>query len=204
MANALEAAGLRRFSGPFDWMSGADFIQRFDLFLNRFRHYFDKSDLRFIGMDPGNGRAVYMNDRTGLSYNHDFTNPDLFDAEYPAVAEKYARRINRVLEKMNGGGRTLICYAEFRTKAERQGESLEELIAKANAEYGAPIDLFYARHNPKMRPGEIELRRVNENLFVAEYFAPLAGFSEAVAEKEELIAAALKNTLLKVAQQKSL
>lgn len=115
-ATMLNRIGLRKFSAPLDWVYGCDFQERFAMFLEGFPHFFDKKDLKFLETYKIGDRttAVYKNTRTGIVFNHDFAAEVGFDSEYLTVAEKYARRISRLIGKINKCRRTLIVYAEER------------------------------------------------------------------------------------------
>jgi len=200
MADALINAQLRKFSGPFDWVYGSSFEKRFAIFLDKFSHYLDKDDLVFSAAHTVNVPAAYQNTRTLLVHNHDFKNPDDFDSEYLAVAEKYTRRINRVLENIQKAKHTLLVYAE--SKAESPGTSnaqLIELVKLANETYECPMDLLYMRHNSEFESGQFDWQEINENLFVVDYHA--LGGANAVPEENALIAQSLGSILKKAAYE---
>ena len=53
-ASTLIRKGLRKSSGPFDWIAGSDFIARSEFLTTDFAHFIDKDDL------------VYTNKITGI------------------------------------------------------------------------------------------------------------------------------------------
>lgn len=100
-AIALKEFGLRKFSGPFDWISGGYLSGRLNFILNEFDSFLDKEDIRIsnILIDTKLGTYAVNNAKNGLSLPHDFTSINL-DVSYPIVSEKYERRINRFLRIM--------------------------------------------------------------------------------------------------------
>ncbi len=169
IATALENAGLRNFSGPFDWMYGSTLSQRFEIFIKKFAHFFDKQDLKYIGPDI-KGDA-YKNNRTGLTFNHDFAIGSDFNTTYPSVKAKYDRRIKRVVDLISGGAKTLIVYAESVGEKSISNAKLSEMLKSANNSYKTKnINFLYIKNNKKLKKSEyIDVKQVNENLFVAEY-----------------------------------
>jgi hypothetical protein len=87
-ADLLKSAGLRSFSGPFDWVAGLDMEGRFEIFVNEFADYFNKEDLRLIDNKKDKRMAVYKNVRTGLVFPHDFRSDVDFETAYKLVKEK--------------------------------------------------------------------------------------------------------------------
>ena len=184
----LKEAGLRLFSGPFDWMYGVPFDQRFNIFINRFDKYFEKEDLVYTGLNPENNCATFKNTRTGLIYNHDFVQDLDFETEYQAIRTKYDRRINRILDKIENGKRALLVYAETNnpTISMPPPARLQEMLKLANKKYNDKIDLIYIQHDPKLKRGTAKITIVNEHLYIAKYFGKDVS-PNAKLEEEELV-----------------
>lgn len=166
--DALKRVKLRDFSGPFDWMHGSNVITRLQCVFDEFHDYFNYDDFEYVAENPDNGKSIYKNNRTGIIYNHDFY-PGDFEKTFPPVAEKYARRTNRMLEHLNGDKRVLLVFSEF-----GQTGNVDEIIAmidKINKKFAANIDLLYVNHNPEMHPGKYtKPKRVSKNLIYCEYY----------------------------------
>ncbi|MDD4557247.1 MAG: DUF1796 family putative cysteine peptidase [Alphaproteobacteria bacterium] len=64
VAMFLRDLNLRIASGPFDWCFGSTFEQRFNLFINKFKRFFDKKDLTHIDIDKKANKDVYQNTYT--------------------------------------------------------------------------------------------------------------------------------------------
>ena len=114
VAQTLENLGARAFSGPFDWLeifyngTGGGVLERMDMIINKFQHFFDKDD--FTSVYEGDWR-LFATTRTNLSFRHEFSQTDEFDQKFKDVATKYARRCNRMLDILHSGARILLVYA---------------------------------------------------------------------------------------------
>ncbi|MCL2749157.1 MAG: papain-like cysteine peptidase [Alphaproteobacteria bacterium] len=184
--DCLKINNLRKYSGPFDWMYGSTFQKRMEIFINRFYGYFDKADLKYDKLNPDNSKAIYINQRTGLVYNHDF-DPDVpFDIEYKNINEKYQRRIKRIFDILKNGGQVLVVYAEMRGPDDKKFSSVKEvieLIDKANKEYGNKLDFVYFKNNKNMKPGTARQIYKNKYLIIFEYLGSRGGDIENVEEE---------------------
>ena len=163
----LKKLKLRDFSGPFDWMYGSDVLTRLTFIKNRFKNYFDFDDFEYVGLNPDNGKAVYKNKRSGIVYNHDFPTGDFADV-FPAVAEKYERRIKRVLSHLDSDERVLLVYSELGNTGDK--ESIVKLINEINTKYVADVDLLYINHNDSIElKHHTRARRISKHVIYAEY-----------------------------------
>ena len=96
----LREADLQFLSFPFDWviLSGADDLRRrVETIANGFAGWFEKGDLRKIGVYAPGNKDIYRNEATGTIFNHEFRRGEDLDATYPTVRAKYDRRIRRFL-----------------------------------------------------------------------------------------------------------
>jgi len=97
----LRAAGLQFLSFPFDWviMSGTDDLaHRVETIAGKFGGWFEKKDLERIGVYEAGKKDIYRNNATGTIFNHEFFMGEDLSEKFPAVREKYDRRIARFLE----------------------------------------------------------------------------------------------------------
>lgn len=117
--SALRGAKLQFASYPFDWLWGADFICRCKIVASRFSRFIDKKDLEDTyqtNLDKDNLCEIYHNKYNDLTFNHDFAAGRPLDETYPAVSEKYARRISRLLESIDKSQRILLVCIETPVK----------------------------------------------------------------------------------------
>ena len=121
-----------------------------------------------VDINPDNNKAVYKNNRTGIYYNHDFE-PGDFAVTFPPIAEKYARRTNRMLEHLNNDKRVLLVFSELGQTGDKN--EIIKIIDKINAKFNAKIDFLYINHNPDMRPGiYTKPKRISKNVIYCEYY----------------------------------
>lgn len=128
-AMSLHDAGLRLSSGPFDWLLGPSLKSRAEMIANGFAGWFEREDLRCIGKtDIVNAKSVkiqrdgYVNDRTGYTFLYDFDAGSSFDEAYPAVREKYERRIERFYNLMRASRRVLLVWVENQYEDDRPSD----------------------------------------------------------------------------------
>lgn len=95
---ALRNNGLQCRSMPFDWVAWPNLMVRSRMFQNNFCDWLPKDSLQHIGelLVEKVPKNVYRNTKTGTIFNHDFPLHQPLDEAYPAVKEKYDRRIARL------------------------------------------------------------------------------------------------------------
>ncbi|MCF7845044.1 MAG: papain-like cysteine peptidase [Kiritimatiellales bacterium] len=208
VATFLKEQGLRLFSGPFDWVYGRTFVDRFTMLLKDFEHFFEKQDIiyrRQYKLSRGE-HDVYFNNHTKLAHIHDFSFNADFEKEYPVIKAKYDRRIKRLLDYMNGSKRILIVYAEM-AKDQSPAPSLQrfaELFAQSHEKYQDKISVLYMKHNPDFNPGENTLVYRDERLYLVEYFGSRSGeVGDVIVDGQELIDKSIMEILSRVALSNS-
>ena len=133
----LKSCCLRDASYPFDWLAGMPIPKRIELILSGFSRFMEKED--FVqesfypfGMDreTGTPETTYRNTYTDLLFVHDFKEPIPFDEAYPKVKEKYERRINRLLKKLQDSQRILLVGRQWHSTFDVQAivEAHEKLV----------------------------------------------------------------------------
>lgn len=161
----VKRAGLRRFSGPFDWVSDAPFERRIELLSEGLSDFFRREDLVSSGekvvyaegsLEP---HTVYYNKHTKLRHPHDFSFHGEFKKDFEALAKKYERRCKRLIHLLKTSKRVLLVYGE----TDRGVDFLDRgrvvsLLAKLQAVYPAVIDLLYLKRNCAMSPEEVEIK----------------------------------------------
>lgn len=151
--SALRGAKLQFASYPFDWLWGADFICRCKIMASRFSRFIDKKDLEDTyqtNLDKDNLCEIYHNKYNDLTFNHDFAAGRPLDETYPAVSEKYARRISRLLESIDKSQRILLVCIETPVKNHDIVDNKDlirgrNMIAKAFP--NTIVDLLYFSHS---------------------------------------------------------
>lgn len=107
-SETLRRHGLQLFSYPMDWCHEGAFLTRIKCVTNGYRDFFNKEDFQFLSPDNSTHDA-YKNNRTGIIFNHDFAVNVPFDSQYPAISQKYQRRINRLLKQLEQAD--TVCFA---------------------------------------------------------------------------------------------
>lgn len=176
IASSLKRAGLRRFSGPFDWVADAPFEKRMELLRLGFSDFFNKEDLEPLGQkvsyaaESSVPHAVYYNARTGLRHPHDFPFHGDFTVDYIALREKYERRCQRLVHLCRTSRTVLMVYGE----TDKAAVSLEKkevltLLSRLQAAYPeSTLDLLYLKRDDSKAPEQIEVSQEG-NLFFARF-----------------------------------
>ena len=171
---SLEKLDLRFFSTPLDWAGARPFAELFEMFLGDFEGFFEKEDMEFYTqMKRKNPHFdVYINKRTQFFFPHDFPIGVPFDEAYPAVREKYMRRIARLKERMSDSRRVLILHIELPEsgKPRISAERLTALSDAVAAKYpGTRADILYLAHNSTIPAKTTHYRHINERVIYAEF-----------------------------------
>ena len=111
-ATSLRDAGLRLSSGPFDWLLGPGMRERVELVVRDFEGWLEPGDFEFLGNPNKFEHDSYRNVKTGYKFSHDFDIGKPFEESFPAVREKYLRRIARFYERVRASRRVLLVWLE--------------------------------------------------------------------------------------------
>ena len=110
----LRKAGLQLLSFPYDWLTPVseedfahDLASRVDAICNGFPDWLDERDFAFHGPNT-NGKDKYYNARLRLIFLHDFPMGVPLSQSFPAVRDKYRRRIERLLGLLRESKRVLV------------------------------------------------------------------------------------------------
>lgn len=106
----LREGGVQYLSFPQDWNPGPGFVGKCETVAEGFSHWLDRDRLVLQNPDETEGLLVYKNTETGYTFLHDFLAKHPFDEQYPKIAEKYSRRISRLLGLIEGGSRILVVW----------------------------------------------------------------------------------------------
>lgn len=113
-SQALRAAGLQFASYPFDWLGAYDILCGARVIANGFDRFLEAEDLRLIEVSHGAGfcTRMYLNERTGFGFSHEFSDFEPFAQSFPNVQKVYHRRSVRFLEELQASRRILAVYVE--------------------------------------------------------------------------------------------
>lgn len=103
---------LQDASYPFDWIFGATFLDRIKILTSKFDNFLNLKDLTFSYSENSISCDAYKNNFNNLTFNHDFPKDIPLSSSYNQVKEKYNRRINRLLNKINTSQNVLLVYIE--------------------------------------------------------------------------------------------
>lgn len=138
IAQDLEKLGLRNFSSPFDWglSSFSNVIAAID---NKFDNFMDYQNL----LQSIVHRNHYCDKKYNFYFFHDFDAYKSLDKQYQSVKEKYYRRINRFLKKIESP--TLFIRYISTEELDDSGKSVELEWIEQNYQY---IINVLKRYNP--------------------------------------------------------
>lgn len=169
-AELLTKAKLRVFSSPFDWLVGGSLEQRIDLLCEDFKDFLNIEDLEKMGeRDYPENCDIYINNRTGIVFNHDFPKEEL-SKNYQMVKDKYYNRINRLNQKLYNSKNSLIIYMDI-LELPFDKEKMVSLVEKMNKKFNTTtIDILYIKHNKEMKDREYTICQISENIYFAELY----------------------------------
>ena len=173
-SQSLRRAGLQHLSLPFDWIGRqkneafweADASSRAAFIRNGFANFLDLEDFDYHG-DHTNGKAKYLNRRTGFIFLHDFPAGVPIADSIAAIREKYARRISRLYQLLDASKRILLCRLDrpdlgaFTTLEECR--AARRILAERCP--AATIDVVLLQCDPSVPFAEHELVRVEDGVF---------------------------------------
>lgn len=144
----LQANGLRLCSGPVDWITTADFNQRFDMLISGFKDFMNPKYFEFLPKKPDvfNDEKCdyYRNTKTGFDFYHDFPVGVPFEESFPSVAEKYNRRIARFYNNIKSKKRVLLVYFSHHTNT--PDNAIVNLCNKFCKKINKQIDFLIIEH----------------------------------------------------------
>jgi len=170
----LRASNLQFESYPLDWLWGGNIETRTNLLINDFKGFFDKENLKLVGNKQNPLPCdIYKNISNSIVFNHDFPLDGSFDSDYPAIKEKYDRRIKRLYNNIEKAQNILIVYIQAPNtddgKIKYLRKRIEDCYEKISKKWeDKNIKLLYLF--PK-KPFFIEKRieRLNKNILLARF-----------------------------------
>ncbi len=144
----MKYSNLRACSGPFDWLTNADFETRIDLIVNDFQDFINQTDIRPLAKDPNMHNDdtcdYYQNIRNGFYYYHDFPVGIALSKSFPSVSAKYMRRIKRFYDNINKHKRVLLIW--FSHYHNTSDDVLLDASKRICKKFGKNIDLLIIEH----------------------------------------------------------
>lgn len=152
----LRTAQLQFASYPFDWLYGGTFVDRCRILANRFDRFIELQDLSYSYMERSISCTAYHNDFNGITFNHDFLKDVPIEKSYPAVREKYNRRIHRLLSGIESSSSVLIVYLETPDNETHAADAhlIEGYDLLKEAFPGIDIDILYICHSVRKTSDE--------------------------------------------------
>lgn len=161
-------------SYPLDWIGKDPFLWKVELLTHHFADFMNLED--FAPMErPEDGGDVhcdaYKNTRTGCYFWHDFPIGVPIEQSYPAIREKYQRRIERLFDRINKSQDILFIW--FSPWSDLKDE---ELIAGQQklADYFAPRNINILVIEDDKTTLEIKEHKLSDNITRIRYhmFSP--------------------------------
>lgn len=146
-ADYLRRCGLRFAAGPFDWLLADRPTRGIEILLSEFGNFLKREDLVPLNAAQDPIRCYYQNTCTGYSFLHDFNRNESFDVQFPRVAEKYARRAERILRDLHSVKPILlVLYAE--TGGTLTDAELLRWATLLVERFGENVDLLCIQYDP--------------------------------------------------------
>lgn len=126
-ASHLEHLGLRVGSYPFDWLRDLSVEKALYFIDTKFKDFLIKENLQPKeppSCDNGLKYDLYQDKLHGIYFVHDFPKDRPFDIAFDMVKEKYDRRINRLLDRIERSKSILFLYSIW---ADANGKSILKL-----------------------------------------------------------------------------
>lgn len=163
---ALRSSNLQYASYPLDWLFGSDFNGRVDILVSNFDKFIEQSDLQYSYSVRSISCDAYFNNKNKITFNHDFPTGIPLEESYPMVAEKYQRRINRLLDYIKKADSVLIVYIE--TPDNKNHTSDKNIILgwqKIHKKYpDKKIDILYVMNDEKIEPMDIQKESIHSGV----------------------------------------
>ena len=154
----LRKAQLQFASYPLDWLFGSDLAGRVDIVASRFTRFLEETDLTYTYSERSISCDAYHNAFNDLTFNHDFESGKELKETYPAVKEKYNRRIKRLLDRIEAASTVLGVFIETPDsgKSRYTAQDLQEIHTKLNKAFpNKRFDLLYVSPDTALEHGKI-------------------------------------------------
>lgn len=153
---------MRFAAGPFDWLAGGSFHTRAEAILSEFKDFLNREDLelreRDFDHDLVHEHDYYYNNRNQLRHYHDFKAGMPLSETFPAVQNKYQRRINRFLNDLRQSKVLLIWFSLNESTTDTD---LLQYCRQIIQKYGRNIHFLIIEHS---KDSDIIYRRLDDNV----------------------------------------
>ena len=109
-AEYLRDAHLRSHSGPLDWIISDDVYASFKTILDEFDVFLDFSCLEQQSAEKDSLNIPFLHTKNKYLFLHDFFKEESLTKQMPLVAQKYQRRIKRLMDDLQSKKRILFCW----------------------------------------------------------------------------------------------
>lgn len=168
----MKKCGMRKTSGPLDWITKPDFMTRINLICNYFEGFLEKENMRQLVVDRQGLNDVnndsYEDINTGFKFYHDFKRDGNFDKSYLQVKEKYNRRIIRFYNLIDKSKRVLFIF--YNQENITTNEQIILAYEKLYKKFGKKIYLLVIEHCENMSMNDIKYMAINEHIDKYELF----------------------------------
>ena len=154
-SQTLRRAGLQLLSFPWDWVGVPPPSEKCRAICEGFKDWMNLEDLKWVGANDTYGHEEVLNTRNDLIILHDFAAGVPIEDQYPAVAGKYARRIERLDRCLRAARKVLlVCIDAPVTPEPTTPDDCRKAIEIMSATYtGAKFDFLLMNLEPG-RPKE--------------------------------------------------
>lgn len=171
----LRKAQLQFASYPLDWLFGSDLAGRVDIVASRFERFLEIDDLGYAYSERSISCDAYHNAFNDLTFNHDFEAGKDLKETYPAVKEKYDRRIKRLLDRIDQAESVLGVFIETPDsgKSKYTKDDLQKIHAKLEKSWQKKrFNILYISPDSTLKHGEFSspfLYKRGVNHIITEY-----------------------------------
>lgn len=149
--------GLRKYSGPLDWVRGGTFRARMELLINGFKKYLDYN---LISVKSSEDEHIVFNTLNNIEFVHDFSDISEFESVFKSVKIKYLRCINRFYSRLKSSKNLLLIYTSKFTLI--NSFEIAELHAKLIEKFGNNIYLIVIEND--INQFNIKTEKINDKI----------------------------------------
>lgn len=156
-ATYMKRNKLRSVSGPFDWLTHADFDTRVELILSDFENFLNFEDLKFLEKDERMFNDpdcdYYENTRTGFYFFHNFPTGIKLELSYPQVLSQFQKRCRRFTNLIHKAQKPLLIW--FSQYQKLSDEKILTTARKLSDRFGKKIHFAIIEHEENLPRGKI-------------------------------------------------
>lgn len=140
---ALRRAGMQYASFPLDWAGTVTLRGNVDMVVNDFKGMLTLENLEYVGPNGEKQKDIYHDRVNDMHFLHDFPMGIPPAESFPAIVEKYQRRIDRFLKLMDESHTVLAAYVEVPSSPAWPEEDILYAAERLNSRFpGANVDFF--------------------------------------------------------------